>query len=245
MIERILDYPGYLIRFRPEKASDRPILLLHGFPAVRATKNLDLADWLFRHFDRDVYLLHYRGLGESPGNFRFSASIDEATAVAKRLAGGDSPTRNLTVVGHSWGGFVATNVAARLPDRVRALVLLSPFVAPGAPGPSEDWFVEDVRKELPTVFGTQTEAEVRADWDRVKATSLPATVAASLADDLPVGVLQSKPDDVTPASKTKALLPKLPGTPLYRELDLDHSFSQDRRGLARELASMLETLEAR
>jgi pimeloyl-ACP methyl ester carboxylesterase len=239
MIERVLEHSGYLLRFRSSRPDGAACLLLHGFPAHRGTKNLDLADQLFRRFDRDVYLLHYRGLGDSPGAFRFTASVDEATEVARRVTESRAPKRSLVVVGHSWGGLVATNVAARLPDRVAALVLLSPFVFPGA---EEEWIVHKVRRELPGVFGDASDDAIRADWERIKTTSLPALVAPSLAPDLPVAVLQSRLDPITPAERTRSLLSHLPGEPLYEEIALDHSFAEDRGAMTRAVASLIERI---
>ena len=240
MIERVLNHPGYLLRFRSTQPGGHAFLLLYGFPAARGTKNLDLADQLFRHFDRDVYLLHYRGLGESPGGFRFTASIEEAEDVARHVAGANRRPRRVVLVGHSWGGLVATNVAARRPGCVAGLVLLSPFVTPGA---EEHYLVHEVRRELPSVFGAASDDEILEDWERIKAKHLPRLVAPRLAGDLPIAILQSQVDPLTPAERTRALLPLLPGSPLYEEIALDHSFTEDRGWMTRTVIALIERLQ--
>lgn len=243
MIERLYDYPGYLLRFREteKKPTDRAFLLLHGFPASRGSKNLDLADWLLRHFGRDVYLPHYRGLGESPGPFSFSASIDEATAIARQFAPGP---KSLAVIGHSWGGLVATNVTNRVPELVTSLHLLSPFCAFVENDPLEEWMAARIRDELPHLFGKRTEAEIRADLEAVKATCLPMNLAKGLDASIPVAILQSRLDDTTPAVVTRRFAEALPKKPRYRELESDHSFTTGRVELGQALIADIEAVES-
>jgi pimeloyl-ACP methyl ester carboxylesterase len=86
----------------------------------------------------------FRGFGESPAP---SAPYNEAEDVAEVLdaAGLDSAA----VVGSSYGGRVAQEVAARWPERVSKLVLVCSSSADLEPGPAlgELWRQEEVRIE--------------------------------------------------------------------------------------------------
>ncbi len=242
MIERVTDYPGYLIRFRPEKPSRQAILLFHGFPAYRATKNLDLAERLHHHFQRDVFLLHYRGLGESRGVFRFTEAIREAYALVDRLVEKEG-FEPLAIVGHSFGGLVALNTAAEKAEKVRTAILLSPLCDLDPQQDLYTWILRGVREELPGVYGDRSEAAVLADLETIRSDYSPMKKAPSLAPHLRLGFIQALQDDTTPASATRALVARFAAPPPYLELDLDHSFTQDRARLVRELIALQEKLE--
>lgn len=244
MIERVTDYPGYLIRFRPERPSRRAILLLHGFPGYRNVKNLDLADCLHRHFQRDVFLLHYQGLGENrDASFGFTSALHEVFAVVDRLVDKEG-FEPLTVIGHSWGGLVTVNTAAERSAKVRTAILLSPLCNLDPKQGLYDWIVRGVRDEVPGIYGQRTDAEVLADIEQVRREFSPMEQVAKFAPDLRFGIIQAAQDETTPASATKALVARCARRPVYQELDLDHSFSQNRRQLAETVIRLLEKLEA-
>jgi pimeloyl-ACP methyl ester carboxylesterase len=238
MITRVTDYPGYLLRLCEGPATDKAILFLHGFPANRGVKNLDIADCVQREFQHDTYLLHYKGLGESPGAFKFTDSIEEASRVVELIMR-DKAHKELRIVGHSWGGLVATNIAQRHPDKVRSIVLLSPFCGVKKSEPLYDWFINRAREEF-NIFGDQTEADVIRDFDFVLENHLPKFMAPKLADHIKVSVIQAGRDDVTPPSNMKATLPFFKTVPTYVELDQDHSFSQSRKELAETVAKFIQ-----
>lgn len=109
-----------------------PTLVLHGGLGVDHTayRSLDeLAGGL-----QLIYLDH-RGNGRSarpdPAALTMAGWADDALAVGRAVAG-DEP---LVVIGHSYGGFVAQELAIREPAAVRALVLVC--TTPGQLGQGE------------------------------------------------------------------------------------------------------------
>lgn len=237
MIERITDYPGYLIRFRPEKFS-RVFFLLHGLPANRNTKNLDMAEYLSQKENACVYILHYRGLGESRGAFLFTQSIQEATAVARKIAA-MHPDFPLSLIGHSWGGMIATNILHHAPQLLKQVILISPFCSTQKDGPLYTWLLEGIRDECPGIYGDLSQKEIEGDlkefWDH----HLPLNLAPSLDVEVDLGVIQALRDDTTPPANTKAFCAKLKKTPRYFELDTDHSFTEKRIELFKTLSIFL------
>jgi pimeloyl-ACP methyl ester carboxylesterase len=113
-------------------AAGPPLLLLHG--VLRGWRDfVGLLPTLATRWH--VHALDFRGHGKSgrtPGRYLVRDYVDDAAAVAEGLF-----TEPGVLLGHSLGALVALAVAARLPDKVRALVLEDPpspaFVA-GLPG---------------------------------------------------------------------------------------------------------------
>ena len=98
-------------------ASGTPVLGLHGI-----TANHRSFVGLARSLDRPVLAIDQRGRGASrnlPGPYALTQLADDA-ARALDTAEFDK----VVVVGHSMGGFVATRLAERHPDRVESLVLV-------------------------------------------------------------------------------------------------------------------------
>lgn len=111
-----------------------------GPPAVVLHGGLGIDHSSYRSLDRlagDLRLIYFdhRGNGRSarpdPATLTMSGWADDAVAVGRAMAGGES----LVVIGHSYGGFIAQELAIRHPGAVRALVLVC--TTPGQLGRGE------------------------------------------------------------------------------------------------------------
>lgn len=94
-----------------------PLVMLHG-GAWRWQEYLSLIPRLSRRWH--IFALDLRGNGRStwaPGTYRLEDFADDTTAFVEQL---NAPA---VLVGHSIGGVIALTVAARCPDRVKALVI--------------------------------------------------------------------------------------------------------------------------
>jgi pimeloyl-ACP methyl ester carboxylesterase len=124
-----LDVPvaGGLLRAATWSGSGTPVLAIHGITSSSRSWPL-----LAQELDRPVVAPDLRGRGRSnhlPGPVGLVTHADDCAAVLRAVT--DEP---VVVAGHSMGGFVATVLAARHPDLVRALVL----VDGGLPFPPAD-----------------------------------------------------------------------------------------------------------
>jgi proline iminopeptidase len=116
---------GELIGVR--SGSGRPLLVLHGGPAVNDYSDMfaaELVGW-------DALRYTQRGVAPSltEGPFTIEQHVADALAVLDR-----SGVAAATVLGHSWGGYLAMQLAARAPGRVSALVLADALGAVGDGG---------------------------------------------------------------------------------------------------------------
>jgi proline iminopeptidase len=112
----------------------RPIIVLHGGPDFDHHYLLPEMDRLAESF----HLIYYdqRGRGRSagevePAEVSIASELEDLDGV-RRHFGLDS----VAVLGHSWGGVLAMEYAARHPDRVSHLILVDT-----APASAEDWLV--------------------------------------------------------------------------------------------------------
>jgi len=120
-----------------------PILCLHGGPAIAPSTPWKVFDELAKSHDVDneVYLYHARGCGKStrpfskfptPGMWPGMKIIEQELGIGAQVADMERIRKDhlkvdrLHLVGHSFGGFIATMYATEFPDRVASLVLMVP-----------------------------------------------------------------------------------------------------------------------
>ena len=110
--------------------SGAPLLLLHGGPALT-----DYMDMLYPEAE-GWRAVRYQQRGLSPsavgGPFTVERHVADAVAALDTLGIGRA-----VVLGHSWGGFLALQVALARPDRVAGLVIVDPLGAVGDGGVAE------------------------------------------------------------------------------------------------------------
>ncbi|SRR5712691_2501633 len=99
-----------------------PLLLLHGGPAMSDYTELlapELTGWRWVKYQQ-------RGLAPSAvgGPFSVVQHVADAVAVLDELG-----IDRAMVLGHSWGGYLALNLALAHPDRVTGLVIVDPLGA--------------------------------------------------------------------------------------------------------------------
>lgn len=108
------------------KGSGQPVVLLHAGIADRRMWLHQLAALASRYH---VIAFDRRGFGETPAIDEAYSPVADLFAVVDQLVGRDKP---VVLVGCSQGGSIAIDAALAFPDRIAALVLISPSVS-GAP----------------------------------------------------------------------------------------------------------------
>jgi proline iminopeptidase len=142
------------------KGQGRNVLIIHGGPGVptrQAWSGLEplTADYRFNYYDQ-------RGCGKSTRPFdRFESNnmyanmtqLDRTLGLGAQIADIERIRQilgeeKLILIGHSWGGFLASLYAAEFPEHVAALILISPATSLVMPQQEDDLF-DTVRARLP------------------------------------------------------------------------------------------------
>ena len=99
-------------------------VLLHGGPCISASYMEPLVPHLAGVFRQSLY--QQRGLSPTTveGPFTVEANVADAAAVIDETAGGRA-----WIVGHSWGGHLALQVLAAIPERVAGAIIVDPLGA--------------------------------------------------------------------------------------------------------------------
>lgn len=140
----------------------RNILVVHGGPGLPFLQPMSGLDALTGNFRFHYY--DQRGCGEStrpidrfdsPNVYENMQTLDRSLGLGAQIADIERIRRilgddKLILIGHSWGGFLASLYAAEFPEHVEALVLISPANTLVMPQPDEgsDLFAA-VREGLP------------------------------------------------------------------------------------------------
>ena len=150
----------------------RNVLIIHGGPGAPYSK-----PWAGLERLTPTYRFHYydqRGAGQSTRPFdRFvgknyyqnMTTLEQTLGIGAQLADierirqilGDE---QVILIGHSWGGFLATLYAAEFPERVAALVLGAPADMLVMPQPQGDLFAV-VRQRLPAARQAEYDAYLK------------------------------------------------------------------------------------
>ena len=125
---------------------------------------------LLRAAGREVFTPTCTGLGERV--HQASPAVDLETHIEDVLGVIEfEGLTDIALVGHSYGGMVATGVADRVPERVKQLIYLDAFV------PGHGQSLLDLRPPGPRPAGTETADE---DWLIAPNPPAPDTSAADL-----------------------------------------------------------------
>lgn len=160
----------------------------HGAPALVLHGGLGVDHTVYRSLDAlaaglALIYLDHRGNGRSarpdPQTLTMAGWADDALAVGRAVAG-DVP---LVVIGHSYGGFIAQELAIRHPRAVRALVLVC--TTPGQLGTGEE--PAPPGPPLPDEFVELLSAEPQTDDELAAAMS---ALAPAYLHDADPGVLR-------------------------------------------------------
>lgn len=115
LVNQGVELNGWVLNPGRERA-----VIYFGGNAERIEENLPLFETLFEHYA--VYLLAYRGYGESAGEPSEKRLYSDALALYDRI---NKSGREITVIGRSLGSGVATYLASQ--RRVAGMVLITPF----------------------------------------------------------------------------------------------------------------------
>ncbi len=191
---------GERVAWRKVDGAGPTVVWLGGFMSDMAgTKAQALADWALaggRAFLRFDYLGH----GESSGAFRdgtISRWREDALAAIRELTEGP-----LVLVGSSMGGWISCLVAAVIPERLQALVLIAPaadftekLMKPGFPPEAFEALEKDGEWIRPSLYDDGGYPITRALLDDGARWSI---LDAPVPVDVPVRVLQGREDPDVP-----------------------------------------------
>jgi proline iminopeptidase len=162
--------------FHFAEGEGRNVLILHGGPGAPY-----IEPWTGLEPLTGTYRFHYydqRGCGESTrpidtfssnNYYENMTTLDRTLGLGAQIADIERIRRlldedKLILIGHSWGGFLAALYAAEFPDRVDALILISPADVLVMPQQSGGLF-ELVRQRLPAQRQADFEAYLQEYLD--------------------------------------------------------------------------------
>lgn len=142
------------------KGAGRPVLIIHGGPGIPYRQAWKGLDSLTTHFK--FYYYDQRGCGQSTRPFdRFESSnfyenmmaLNDNLGLPAQLADIEQIRRKLgeeklIIIGHSFGGFMASLYATEFPDKVEQLILVTPAELLKMPSESGGLY-DEVKKRLP------------------------------------------------------------------------------------------------
>ena len=234
---------GQQVAWRRVAGRGPTVVWLGGFMSdMTGTKAQALADWALKE-GRAFLRFDYLGHGESTGAFRdgtISRWRADAIAAIESLTEGP-----LVLVGSSMGGWISCLVAAVMPERLHALVLIAPaadfteaLMKPGLPPEALAAIERDgewIRPSLyePTGYPiTKGLLEDGARW---------TILGAPVPIEVPVRILQGREDPDVPWLHALALANAIKSEDVVFTLikDGDHRLSRD-QDIARLLATVAE-----
>jgi uncharacterized protein len=228
------------------------VILLHGLPGNE--QNLDLARAMQRA-GWAVITFHYRGSWGSGGDFTLSGGCADVDALLREIEGASGPDKwhvdphRTVVVGHSYGGFVASCATRRHPE-LAAIGLIAP------------WDISYDAREFAKLSQKEADARASTTFDDVDG-RLHGATALSLMRIIRTEGAKLRLTDITPALGARPLLlaaatrddPDDQGGELrvalkeshyehvtYRLFNTDHGFNDQRIALTSYVLNWLATL---
>jgi esterase/lipase len=225
-------------KYSSGEKSEEAVLLFHGYPSPEG-KNEYIAESIANKFKKDVYLIHYEGLGLSKGFFSFSKSIKDSGDYFKWLS--NEGYKKISIVGHSWGGLIALNlIADQKPINLNKIILMSPYTF-FPKGYELEKLIDFIYEDSKSVF-KQSKAEMTTQVNEILLSFQPRSKVQSIETYAnQISILQAISDHEVPLATTKNFVEMFKGArPNFIEIDTDHSFNERRDQFLLTLGKILE-----
>jgi pimeloyl-ACP methyl ester carboxylesterase len=207
----------------------KTVILLHGFPGYE--QNMDLAQVL-RRDGWNVLAMHYRGSWGSEGSFSFTHCMEDVSAMLAYLTEPANAarfhvnTREIVVIGHSMGGFIAVAAMAQHPQIAAGVIITEGSPINDAAG----YFGKesDPADYLPLAGTSPTALEQES---KANASNWTFEALATKIAPRPVLVLSAN-DGLRASNETLTAALRHAGSPVaYVHMDTDHGFGDHRIAL--------------
>ena len=224
----------FVTHMKPQQNSQGCVLFLHGYPAAKQ-KNYDVAE-VFALSGFDVFLPHYAGLGWSKGVFGFEKSRDEIAKLAREIKA-QRPDCPLSVVGHSWGGLLAIQIADQIDGNLLLFAPLS-YIPSEDSGDIENKNYSNLKNFTNFISSISPKNSAQYSFDKLYAEinrlrlDEENQIAWMMNHRITVTILHAPDDDVIPIRHSRDLVQKLStgasSSSLIEVPHEDHSFGNDR-----------------
>jgi len=212
-------------------------VFLHGFPALHSKQNREIAEVAANSLERETHLLFYAGLGFAPGEFRFQKCLTDVAGYFSELIE-KRPKLRIDVVGHSWGGYLALQMANRFPSQIRRMVLMSPLLMFSAINLGVETLQDYARDNSMLTFGDPD--ELALDFVETGRSIPPAELIGRVSEAIEILFLQARNDEITPTRIALNMIDDFKRRPTFEIVDTDHSFVVDRPRLSQRIAAFLK-----
>ncbi|MFC1522856.1 alpha/beta hydrolase [Elusimicrobiota bacterium] len=209
------------------RAAKGMFICLHGFPAW-STKNYDIAEYLCL-LGYAVLIPHYHGLGFSKGEFSFKQSAQRADHFIRYVK--KYYKMPVSLMGHSWGGYLAIALCHHIEKNLLLFAPLSRFPA----GRSLSQLIKGLFLEAPDDCRRYTTATMRKELESLARSTSYEKFFTKMANKRLL-IVHGKNDNVIPIEDSRALVAKLKVSSDILELDDDHLLLQRRRDIFKFLS---------
>jgi pimeloyl-ACP methyl ester carboxylesterase len=226
-LEHLVDADGFSIRYI-EAGQGEPLIVLHGGGGLRHYTSHDLLAE-----KRRVIVFERPGFGRSAANERSQSMADMASSLAQAVAA--LGIEKYDVMATSFGTRVALEWALQEPERVQAVVLVSPprlaMQAPSAPGGNMPLtlYAHPERQQAQEQLSAEDTAKQRSMAMRLMRAERPEPLAQSIeAIRQPVLILHGTSDKMAPPEVGQAYVAAIPDSHLMLVWDAAHEVDADR-----------------
>ncbi len=220
--------------------TDYAVLLLHGYPSTD-NKNEYIAEFITENLNHDAYIFHYEGLGKSHGLISFPKSITDAIAYYEWLVRIQA-YKNITIIGHSWGGLIALNIITNVDtSAVDKLILMSPYNY-FPTGTELKKLVDTLFLETKTEFKQSKEEMINQVKTVISDFQPRSQLDLIKSFTKPVHILQAVRDLEVPPITTEEFVSTIKQENFsIDKIDTDHSFTENRKVFLDKFISVMRS----
>lgn len=219
----------YNEKYCSSENAEEAVLMLHGYPSPDG-KNEYIAEFVSTYLKKDVFLIHYAGLGKSNLNFSFPKSIEDSINYFTFL-NEKKIYKSFYLIGHSWGGLIALNIIKHFnTNNIKSVLLLSPYTYFPS-GCNLNHLIQLVYNESKEFF-RGTFAEMTNQVEEIILQYQPGLFLDKLKTFTgDINIIQAANDIEVLPSNTKFFIDSLSNNAKYFEINCDHGFNQNREDL--------------